>query len=347
MSESEKNEIILSLRSQLTGDLTKDLVFLETQAAQYVGKEGGDDVAAAIAELAVSLMPQQHLDFMKKTIYIGERRLDMVYREAQQLMNSRQYSKALVLTGQLYDKIREVFTETENTRFFSFRNLLESNLYYMMYHPTKRLEKTPFDFVRFLTAHAYNLIEVRRIDEAITVLEEAIRFNPVSPDPRFELAEAYKLLKDHAKLLAVIRDTLPVCASPYALSRCYANMGYYCVEKKEYDKAICFYFESIVYADHPAIRAELQYVAKLKGEKITPPTRKDVLQAFADFELPNGPDPNVLTVASALADQALEKEDWKAASFYLRVFRDLTQDEEAGKLLEKCEEEIKKMEGAE
>lgn len=347
MSETEKNEIILSLRSQLTGDLTSDLKFLEAQAAQYVGKEDGDDIAAAITELAVSLMPQQHLDFMKKTIYIGERRLDLIYKEAEHLMLNRMNAKSLVLTKQLYDKIREVFTETENTRFFSFRNLLESNLYYIMYHPTKRLEKAPFDFVRFLMAHAYNLIELRRPAEAIPVLEEAIRFNPVCPDPRFELAEAYKLMKEPEKLLAVVRETLPVCASPYALSRCYANLGYYCVEKKEYDKAICFYFESIVYTDHPAIRAELRHVAKLKGEEIKPPTRKDVLQAFADLELPNGPDPNVLTVASALADQAMEKSEWKEASFYLRVFHDLTHDEEAGKLLSKCEEEIKKMEGTE
>lgn len=345
MTETEK--IILSLRSQLTGDLTKDILFLQKEAEQYAGKENGDEITNAIMELAVSLMPKEHLEFMKKTIYVGERRLDVVYREAEHLMKHHMNAKSLELTTQLYNKVCEAFAETSDTRFFSFRNLLESNLYYVMYHPTKRLEKAPFDFVRFLMAHAYNLIELRRPAEAIPVLEEAIRFNPVNPDPRFELAEAYKVMREPEKLLAVIRETLPICASPYALSRCYANLGYYCVEKKDYDRALCFYFESLVYADHPAMRAELRHLAKLKGEELKPPTRKDVLQAFADLELPNGADPNVLAVASALAEQALDRSAWKEAAFYLRVFRDLTHDEEAGKLLEKCEEEIKKAEETE
>lgn len=344
---SEIENIVADLRSQLTGELTKDMMFLQKEAESYAGKENGDEVAAAILELAMSLMPKEHLDFMKNTIYIGEHRMDTIYREAERLMKSHLNAKSLTLTAQLYNKICTEFAETSDKRFFSFRNLLESNLYYLMYHPTKRLEKAPFDFVRFLMAHAYNLVELRRPSEAIPVLEEAIRFNPVSPDPRFELAEVYKLMKQPEQMLAVVRETLPICASPYALSRCYANLGYYCVEKKDYDRALCFYFESLVYADHPAIRAELRHLSKLKGGELVPPTRKEVLQAFADMELPNGADPNVLTVASTLADQALEQKEWKAAAFYLHVFHDLTQDEEAGKLLTKCEEEIKKQEAAE
>lgn len=338
---AEINEIIESLRSQLTGDLTQDMVFLESKASEYAKQENGDSIAAAIADFAVSLMPKEHMDFMKKALYIGERRLDRVYAEADALMKQRQYEKAAVLTGQIYDKIREVFTESDETRFFSFRNLLESNLYYMMYHPTKHLARPPFDLVRYLTAHAYNLVELRRPTEAIPVLEEAIRFNPVCPDARFELAEIYKLMREPEKLLAVIRDTLPVCASPYALSRCYANLGYYCVEIKEYEKAICFYFESLIYTHTQEIRAELVHVAQLMGKKIAPPKRTEVLQAFADLDVPNGPDQNVLKVAAALGQQSLDKEDWASASFYLRVFADLTNDEEAKRLFAECQEKLK------
>lgn len=338
----DKNEVILSLRSQLTGELTKDLIFLEEKAREYSKEENGAEIAAAIAELALELMPQKHLDFMHKTIYIGERRLDQVYAEAAKLMKMHEYDKAVVLTGQIYDKIREQFGETEEKRFFSFHNLLESNLYYVMYHPTKRLEKTPFDFVRFLTAHAFNLIELRRPQEAVAVLEEAIRYNPVSPDPRFELAEAYKMLCDNDKLLAVIRDTLPICATPYALSRSYTNLGYYCVEKKEYEKAVCFYFESLIYANHPAVPAELRHVSELMGKKIEPPTRQQVLDAFASLEIPNGPNQNVIGVAAALGEQAMERKEWENATFYLRVVAEMTNHPEAHEKLNQCRKELEK-----
>ena len=56
MTETEK--IILSLRSQLTGDLTKDMLFLQKEAENYAGKENGDEIANAIMELAVSLLPK-------------------------------------------------------------------------------------------------------------------------------------------------------------------------------------------------------------------------------------------------------------------------------------------------
>ncbi len=342
---NDTNAIVESLRGQLTGDLLKDMQFLEQKAAEYAKQENGDEIANAIANFAMTLMPQGHLDFMKQKIFIGERRMDAVYAEANALMQKRQFDKALVLTGQIYDKIRTEYVETDEARMFSFRNLLESNLYYIMYHPSKRLDKAPFDLVRYLMAHAFNLVEMRRPSEAIEVLEEAIRFNPVSPDPRFELAEIYKLMHEHDKLLTVIRETLPVCATPYALSRCYANLGYYCVDIKDYEKAICFYFESLVFTHTPAIRAELMHVAQLMGQKIRPPKREEVVAAFASLNIPLGPDPNVLTVAAALGEQAMEKEEWENACFYLRVFADLTNDEEAKRHFAECQEKAKAQKG--
>ncbi len=340
MTEQERNEILASVRSQLTGDLHKDLQFLEAQAAEYSQKEGSEALVQDLLKIALERMPQDHMDYLKQSIYIGERRLDMVYGEAAALMQNKQFDKALVLTGQLYEKVMEQFKESEERRFFSFRNLLESNLYYIMYHPTKHLEKTPFDFVRFLSAHAYNLIEVRRPKDAIRVLEDAIRFNPVNPEPRFELAEAAKMLGETDLLLTVIRETLPICATPYALSRCYANLGFYCVEVKDYENAVRFYYESLIYAKHPAVPGELRHVSMLMGKPIQPPTRKEVLQAFADYELPNGPSEDVLHVATALANQAVEKQEWEPAVFYLRVLSDLTHDPQTAELLERCTKQL-------
>lgn len=341
MNETELNALLESLRSELSGDLTKDMLFLEKKAEEYAKQENGNQITAAIVEMAMNLMPKEHLDFMKSTIYIGERRMDMIYAEAQKLMEQKHFDKAAVLTGQIYDKVLNTFTETEDTRYFSFRNLLESNLYHLLYHPSKRLERTPFDFVRYLTAHAYNLVELNRPAAAIPVLEEAIRYNPVCPDARFELAEIHKIMSEPEKLLTVVRETIPTCTTRYALARCYANLGYYCVDKREFDKAICFYFESLVYFDSPQVRMELAHVAQLRQHKIQPPKREDVLAAFASMEIPNGPDQNVLHVAASLGQQELEKEHWAEASFYLSVFADLTNDEEAKRLFADCQEKLK------
>ncbi|MDE5736896.1 MAG: hypothetical protein K2H93_00860 [Oscillospiraceae bacterium] len=339
MTELEKNEIIESVKKQLTGDLTKDMLFLKEQVTFYASQKNAE-IANALTELAMSKMPKEQSEYLNKLLYIGERRLDAVYGEANRLRLQNQTAKSLTLTKELYQHIIENFKETETARFFSFHNLLESNLYYQLYHPTKNLLQAPFDFMLYLGLHAYNLVEVRRLEEAIPVLNEAIRFNPVCADPRFELAEVYKLMHEKQKLLVTIKETLPVCMSAYALSRCYANMGYYCTELKDYESAIAFYFESMIFHNHPAIRGELQNVSQLMGKKIAPPTREEVLSAFAKYEIPNGPCEEIMHTVTSMSNQAVEKKNWQEAVFYLHVICELTNDPAAKELLKNCEKHL-------
>lgn len=346
MNETQMQEALQSIREQLTGNLLEDELLIQKKAAEY-DKQGETEIQNRLLDMALHLMPKDKLDFLKETVYIGERPMSAVYRQAAALMQKQEFSAALALTQQLYDKIVQHFGETPERRFFSFRNLLESNLYYHLYNPSKRLEKTPFDFPLFLTAHAYCLLELRRPDEAVPVLETAIRFNPLNPDPRFELAEVYKFTHRDAELLRTIRETLPVCAMPYALSRCYANLGFYCTNIKDYESAVCFYFESLLYMKHPMIRAELAHLSQLMQKEIKPPTRQDVLAAFEKHDVMNGANPELLTIARALADQALEKREWEPASFYLRVLKDLTGNEQAAAQYAQCQEELKKAKSAE
>lgn len=346
MTEQERNDILQSVRAQLTGDLAGDMQMIEAEMHKYSAVEGGSELAEALLQLAQGLMPDEQKEYMRKVLYIGDRRLNQVYAEAQQLMKNRETAKALALTKQLYEHILENFKETPTARFFSFRNLVESNLYYQLYHPTKTLLRTPFDLTLFIDAYAYNLIELRKTEEAIPVLEEAIRYNPVNPDPRFELAEAYKLLCQPDKLLTAIKETLPVCTTSYALGRCYANMGYYCVEIQDFDSAVCFYYESMVFHDHPAIPGELRHIGQLTGRKIVPPTRDAVHAAFEKYEIPHGPCQEMFHVVTSLANLAMEQQSWDEAVYYMRLIYDLTNDPRAAEDLKKCMNEQKKAEEA-
>lgn len=347
MTEQERKEILTSIEEKLTGDTMKDMLFLQEQAEQYASSEENQELIDAILQLALSRTPQENQDYLNQMIYIGDRRLNEIYDEAVNLANQHLTAKSLELSGQLYQHIREKFKETDTSRFFSFRNLLESNLYYQLYNPTKNLLKTPFDFTRYISLHGYNLVELHRMDEAIPVLQEAIRFNPVNPDPRFELAEAYKLLSNQKMLLETIKDTIPIATSAYALARCYTNMGYYCTERKDYDSAVCFYFESMIFQKHPAVPAELHNISIITGKKITPPTRKQVLAAFEKYKIKNGPGDEVIHVVTSLSNQATERQNWAEAVYYLYVIYDLTKDPAAKTMLDRCKERLEAEQNAE
>lgn len=343
MTDTEKNEILAAVRSALTGDVSHDMIYLQEQAEKYNADKETQGVAKDILNIAYGLLSPEQETYMRKMLYINNRRLDEIYAESEQLLRDGQTAKAMALTKQLYEHILSHFKETPERRFFSFRNLLESNLYHLLYHPTKQLMKTPFDFSLFIGAYAYALVEVRRLDEAIPVLREAIRFNPVNPDVRFELSEIYKLQGDDDKLLESICDTLPLCASGYAIARCYANLGYWCVNIKDYKSAVAFYYESLLFDDHPRIPGELHHVSQLMGEPIVPPTREMINNAFAKYKIYHGPGRELLHTARELAKQAQEGERWEEAFYYLTVVNSLIRDEEAKKALERCRLEVRKL----
>ncbi len=340
MTETEKNEILAGVRAALTGDTQKDMLYLQEQVEHYNANPDTQPVAKEILEIAYSLLTPEQDEYLHRTLYIGKRRLDEVYGEAARLMRDGQTAKALTITKQLYEHITREFKETPEMRFFSFRNLFESNLYHILYHPTKKLMKAPFDFSMFIGAYAFNLVEVRRLEEAIPVLQEAIRFNPVSPDVRFELAEVYKLMGDDDKLLETICDTLPICPTPYAIARCYENLGYWCVNRKDYTSAVAFYYESLLFADTPQIAGELKHIEHLTNKPVIPPNRDMINAAFAKYEIYHGPGREVLHTARELAKQAQEGERWEEAVYYLSIVTGLIRDEDAKKALEECRSKL-------
>lgn len=329
MNEQERNALMEEIQSRLTGDRSQDLAVLQEGIDKLSASPENKAAAEQLLELAKGMISPEEQAYLDQTLYIGGKRLDHIYAEAADLMHKGLTAQALTLSRQLYEHILMHFRESAEQRFFSFRNPFESNLYHILYHPTKRLMKAPFDFSLYIGAHAYNLIEAGRAPEAIPVLQEAIRYNPVSPDPRFELAEVYKLTGDNDKLAETVLETLPLCTSAYAIARCYANLGYWCVNTKDYDSAVRFYYESLNFADHPAIPGELKHIEALSGKPLVPPTKEMINAAFAKYEVYHGPGQEVLHVARELAKQAEEAGNWKEAAFYLNIIVSLIHDEDA------------------
>lgn len=329
MNEQEKKDLLQQIQSRMTGDRVQDTAILEEEINRLEGQENANEIADELLQMAYGMITDEEQAYLQKTLYIDGKSLSHIYAETSDLMRKGNRAEALKLSRALYEHILMHFRESDTERFFSFRNPFESNLYHILYHPTKRLIKTPFDFTLYIGAHAYNLVEAGRAPEAIPVLKEAIRFNPVNPDPRFELAEVYKLTGDNDKLFETVMDTLPICTSAYAISRCYSNLGFWCVNTKDYDSAVRFYYESLNFADHPAIAGELKHIEVLSGKPLVPPTKEMINKAFAKYEIYHGPGQEVLHVAHELAKQANEAGQLREEAFYLNIIVSLIHDDEA------------------
>ncbi len=329
-----KEEIIQSIRDGLSGEYGVDMAYLEGQVSKYKNHEDSAEIENAIAEIAYEILPEDKKLEVAKMMYMDGKRLDAVMNEAIQLINDKKQEEAFKLTEDLYTKIRISYRETEEKMYLSLRNPLEHQLYLYFYQPTKRLERPPFDLSRMVMLHGYNLLEAGKPEDAVAVLEDAVRFNPLNTDAYFEMAECYKYMKQNADLLGCTKEILSIATSPEEISRCYCNLGFYCVEEKDYDSAVCFYYESLIYAKNPIVTAELMHIREQTGKKLSPPSRTQVNAAFEKYDLKPGANEEILGVVAALAKGMLEDGDTERGKIYLRILYSLTNDPDVKKHLD-------------
>lgn len=335
------NEIKKSIRKQLTGDFEKDKQFLSDKSEEYM-KENDEEGISAVIDLLSEIMPEEYQKSIMRIMYINGKRLDKIYADIIEMLKSKQnLENALKLAEELYSKITEGFTESDTTKFVSLRNSFEDNLYQIVFKPEKTLNRTPFDFSRMITAYGYILVEYREFEKAVEVLKKAIEYNPVDCGPKFELAEIYKLQKDKDKIIEITKETLKVASSPATIARCYTNLGYMCVDLKEYDDAVAFYYASILFYPYSAVKAELRNISMITGQRLTPPDDNAVQKTFEKYGIPYGPDKTVIEVSALLSQQSLMNNNTKDALIYLKILYGLTNDQQIKDIILKYEPENK------
>jgi len=337
-------DIIEEIKKNLTGEIVKDMEYLQAKASEYQTHESADEILHAISSMMFDLIPEDKKQYLRDTMFIGDKRMDQVFNEANNLFKARKLEESAALMKQIEEKVDEFYKNPENKNMFSFRNRFDEHLYREMYKPEEVFSRTPYDICTYLTAYGYILVEMEKGREAIPVLEKAIKSNPINVGPRFELAETYKMLHEPANLLYAIKETLPVTSSPDEIARCYCNLGYYCVEIKDYDSAVAFYYTSMLYYPNEHITGEIQHIAMLKGKQVDPPTKADIEKAFAKYNIKEGPNPVVVNMAYSLGEYCVEHNAHPQESlFYYSIAYNLTREEKIKEKLDKLVEQAKEL----
>lgn len=321
-------KIIKEIKAELTGDPMQDIPFLQQQGEKYKSHPEAPQILKELSNMSYELLPEENKKQLRDALFIGDKRIDQTYNEANNLVKANDLDGAIKLLEEIEKKADSAFAPESTPKNFSFRNRLDEYIYVHYNNPEEKYVRTPYDFCMYFSALGYLLIEKRQPEKAVEKLKKAIAYNPVNVDPRFELAEAYKLLARPENLLETVRETLRVCTTSAYIARCYANLGYYCIEIKDYDSAVAFYYESLIYAKNPAIQGELNHIRHLTGKPIIPPTREMVLEAFKKYDIKNGPEQEIINIAYSLGSYCMEHNAHPEESlFYMSIAFDLSHDE--------------------
>ena len=322
------NELIAQLRTEMTGDVKKDIEHLQAVAEDVRGEENADELTAAVADFAFGIMPADLRTKMEDMTFVNGKRMDVAFGEALRMVNEGRYNGAEAILRAISEKI-EKYYEGGNPKYFSFRNPFEYHMYRYYFPNDTEFDRAPFDFAHYLTLYGFVLLEQKNVPAAEAALDRALRFNPVSADVRFELAEICKFGNNPKKLLSVNLDILRYATSADRIARGLANMGFYCYVTQDFYSAAVFYFESIRFAPSKAVEFELQDVLrrmKTFGQKFTPPTHGQTIDVYEKYHIQPPPNNDLVNLAVTLAQRAKEYQRTDLEALFNRVAFDLTND---------------------
>ena len=184
----------------------------------------------------------------------------------------------------------------------------------------------------------YLQVEQGDLDAALGTSEIALRRNPLNTSVLFEAAEIRKMRKE---LDAFLAETVKCHSFLYQrrdLARYFRNLGYYFIEKEEWDEAVVAYCLSNHWQQSEMAQSQLYYISQKMGRLADPERYGDWNEMIQKRNLPTWPDVLWPQIAWALGNQAYKDGEFDGARFCFSLVVELTGDEEAREMLEKCGE---------
>ncbi len=336
----KNNDIIMKdIENKLSGDLEKDILFVNAQAKTYQNnKEVLRDCKRLLSRLLSeyennikSFRPTQCLeaDIMKT---LDEVKLNL---------SKKDYSKALGITEDLITDIEYFGTVEENefNEFLIFDETFEEILYWFLFKPQKKICQTIIPYTNVYLTYGSILIILGKYKEARMAIEKALRWNPVNFEINRAYNDTYRFENNWDKFYQLTLDIFKIAFTPKNLAICFSNLGTFFLEKEKYPAAIACYFLSLEYDDkeYTFIQSQLFYISTITNKVVEKPSWEEMKKLSKEHRFPLYPNEDVLSLAYYNGIKALQENKENPAKYFLSIYFNLTQDKDVKEILETLE----------
>lgn len=334
--------IMTSITAGLSGDSKTDIKYLQEQSEKYKDHEYGKEIVRACGRLMYQALPDDKKEQLGKDFGKISMGFDATLDEIRFNMYEKRLDVALKLMEATVQKYEEMnmYEDDAVSEYYCFREPMEEILYRQYNEPEKDIRRAQVDYAEMYLLYGSLLIELNRLEDASAALDKAKRWNPAYARLAFEHAESYKmrgLLEDFARFT---RDTFKYAYRPEDLARCYRNMSYYFVEKKEYKAAVCCLMFSAQFAKSEIVNSELYYISQEMGEMYNP-SGDEIEECFKKYDIPFGPEEEMLKTAYAYGMHFYEQGDLQSAAYFLSIVGIYVNDDKLNKILDEIASRIK------
>lgn len=319
-------EIMKEITNKLCGEQEKDLKYLFAEAANYMDHKNATEICRGIIRIAYNMLPDDEKDQLTNSIDTLNLFIQNILIEAGIKISENRLDEAEKMIKSIIPEDNLV-KEDESAIYLSFNELMEEIIYRYKYKTDEEARRDPYGNSKIYITYAYILVEQKRFDDAIIILEKGLKYNPVNVELLIEESEIFKLRKDWATYKRLTDMCLEYSYKPKDVARVYRNYGFMFIEQTDYDAAICCYLLSLFYDNHATATSELYHISKIINKTIDEKYYYEKInQILTDRGLQIGPSKDVLNLAYHFATKNEEEQDYKFALYFYTICFDLTKD---------------------
>ena len=161
--------------------------------------------------------------------------------------------------------------------------------------------------------------------------------NPVDMETILGIILCCKQLGDPEGEYSYTSESYNYCCTRAELAAYYRNLGWYYLEKYKPEVASACYMYSNYFEESQQAAAELEFLEKAIGKKVTKKDLKQIQKILEDNDIPTQANPVTLALLYRAAQEASEAGDSQQALDCYRMVFDLTADEEVGRIISEME----------
>lgn len=274
--------IIDEIKSKLTDNKEDNLKYLKEMAEKYKKHEYATEILKEIGRLIFQNTSEEKQSELNDLI---SKDIISHYEKGEELMRKGDFKKAKKEIEQFVETSK-IFMEDRVNIPYSPRNPIEYILCCNI-NKDKQVRDMGIDYSTGYLRLGSIAIEENEIDKAIEYLNQSIKLNPYNGTARFELIDALKR-KGNLKLIKdEIDKTYNYIYMPYDLGRYYRDLGYYYIEKGNFQLAESLYVYSLQFDNtkKQLVINELEYIFQRTGDNKLP----DINDSVKNIESENIP----------------------------------------------------------
>lgn len=326
-------EIMKDIQTGFTGDVTKDIPYLQQKMDCYQEHEQGADIIRECSRLLYDMVASSE-EMQKETENLEEVRKHM--KEIRVYIEQGDVESALRLSGELVKRAdnNSMYVDNEKCEFYSFSEFFEEVMVKEFMETGREIVKANFPFADIYYQHGLLLMGQDKTEEAQETLAKARRWNPVSAPIAFAYMDTFRVMGKMEEYAEINRQIFPYLYKGSDVAQCYSHFAGYFVGKQEWRVAAGCCELSLQYApDDSAVKELLEEIRKKAGEGFKIPSHKEMEKLAEKYEICSAPNANIINLAVGMGEQFMNQQALEGALYCFEIVFGLTRDEKIGELV--------------